>query len=213
MAVKSNRRYDSRRREEQARLTRQAVVQAAEQLFLRDGFAATTVASIAARAGVSAETVYKAFGGKPGLVRAICERALAGDGSVAAETRSDELQHRESDPRVVVRGWGRLSSEVAPRVTPILLLLRAAATTDAQMAELQREMDDRRLSRMTRNARSLAPHLRSGLTLEDAAEVLWTYSSAEIYELLVLKRGWSPDRFGGFIAEAMIAALLPPSES
>ena len=70
-------------------------------------------------------------------------------------------------------------------------------------AELKAELDERRLQRMTHNARSLASHLRPGMTVQDAAEVLWTYSSAEIYDLLVLQRGWSLDRFGTFIAEAM----------
>ena len=55
---------------------------------------------------MSVETVYKTYGGKPGLVRALCERALAGVGPVAAEIRSDELQLRESDPYVIIRGWG-----------------------------------------------------------------------------------------------------------
>ena len=73
--VKPKRRYDSPRRAEQARQTRAAVVEAARRLFLRDGFAATTIAAIAAQAQVSVETIYKAFGGKPGLVRAICATA------------------------------------------------------------------------------------------------------------------------------------------
>jgi AcrR family transcriptional regulator len=63
---------------------------AAQRLFLRDGLAVTTIAWIAAEAGVSAETIYKAFGGQPGLVRAICEAALAGAGLVQAEARSDD---------------------------------------------------------------------------------------------------------------------------
>jgi AcrR family transcriptional regulator len=212
--VNPKRRYDSPRRAEQAKQTRTAVLDCAELLLLRDGFAATTIAAIASAAGVSVETIYKAFGGKPGLVRAICEKALAGEGPVPAETRSDALQREASDPRVIVRGWGRLTTEVAPRVAPILLLLRAAAAADTEMAELHAEMDARRLTRMTRNARTLARggHLRAGITARQAGEVLWTYSSPELYELLVLNRRWSLSRYGEFIAEAIIAAVLP-SES
>ena len=189
MAVKSRRRYDSPRRAEQARQTRAAVTSSAQRLFLRDGFAATTIAAIAAEAGVSAETIYKAFSGKPGLVRAICEQALAGEGPVPAETRSDDLQASEPDPRKIIRGWGRLSAEIAPRVSPILLLLRAAALTDPQMASLREEIEASRLSRMIRNARTLAEggHLRDGMTTEHAGEIMWTYSSPELYELLVVR--------------------------
>lgn len=209
----SKRRYDATRRQEQARQTRATVVDTAARLFLRDGYAATTVAAIATGAGVSVETIYKAFGGKPGLVRAIRDKALAGEGPVPAETRSDQLQASESDPRSIIRGWGALTTEVAPRAAPILLLVRAAATTDPEIARLQAEMDDDRLARMTHNASNLfqAGHLRKGVTVEEAAGVLWTYSSPELYELLVLNRGWPLERYGRFIADAMIAALLPHS--
>jgi AcrR family transcriptional regulator len=208
----SKRRYDSPRRAEQARQTRAAVADAARRLFLRDGFAATTIAAIAAEARVSVETIYKGFGGKPGLVRAICDQALAGEGPVPAETRSDELQLAEPDPRKIIRGWGKLTAEVAPRVSPIVLLLRAAEAADPEVAGLRAELDAGRLRRMTRNARNLAEagHLRAGITAEHAGEVMWTYSSPELYELLVLGRGWPPGRYGAFIADAMIAALLRP---
>jgi AcrR family transcriptional regulator len=162
---------------------------------------------------VSAETIYKGFGGKPGLVRAICEQALAGEGPVPAETRSDELQASEPDPRKIISGWGKLSAEVAPRGSPILLLLRAAALSDPQMASLRAEIEASRLRRMTHNARTLADggHLRDGITAEHAGEIMWTYSSPELYELLVVTRRWPPRKYGEFIAEAMIAALLPPN--
>ena len=95
---------------------------------------------------------------------------------------------------------------------PILLLIRSAAATDHEMAGLRAEMDTSRLSRMTSNARNLAEagHLRDDITVQDAGEVLWTYSSPELYELLVLNRGWPTERYATFIADAMIAALLPP---
>lgn len=211
MAVKGKRPYDSTRRAEQARQTRAAVTGAAQRLFLREGYAATTIAAVAAAAGVSAETIYKAFGGKPGLVRAICEQALAGAGPIPAETRSDTLQVTEPDPRAIIRGWGELSAEVGPRISPLLLLLRAAAASDPQVAGLRAEIDGARLSRMTGNARRLhrAGHLRADITAEHAGEIMWAYSSPELFELLVLRRHWSPAQFGAFIAEAMISALLP----
>src|SRR5579864_4192518 len=150
-SVKARRPYNSTRRQEQARQTRDAILQVARIRFLADGFAPTTIAAIAADAGVSVDTVYKAFGGKPGLVRSICEQALAGEGPVPAETRSDALQASTGDPRVIIRSWGALTTEVAPRVAPILLLIRDAAAADPEMASLQSEMDGQRLDRMTRN--------------------------------------------------------------
>jgi AcrR family transcriptional regulator len=207
---KVKRRYDSARRRRAAVQRRAAVVAAARRLFLRDGFAATTIAAIAADAGVSQETVYKTFGTKMALVRAVREQALAGEGSVDAERRSDRMQAAEKDPRAIIRAWSALLTEVAPQVSPVLLLVRDAAAADPGMARLQAELDASRLTRMTRNARTLHSrgHLRPGITLAAAADVLWACSSPELYELLVIRRRWPIGRYGRFVADAMIASLL-----
>ncbi len=183
---------------------------AARRLFLAEGYAATTIASIANAADVSVDTIYKAFGGKAGLVPAIWDQGLAGSGSIPAWQRSDEMRSLEADPRKVLHNWGTLATEVAPRAAPILLLIRTAAATDPEMAALLEEVDQARLTRMENNARDLYDRgdLREGVTLELARDVLWTYSSAELYDLLVLRRRWPLERYGSFIAEGMIAALL-----
>ena len=208
--VKEKRPYDASRRREQARRNHDRIVDAAERRFLRDGYVVTTIAAVAADADVSADTIYKSFGGKPGLVRAIRTKALEGDGPVPAEQRSDDVHARASDGREVIEAWGALTAEVAPRVAPILLLMRAAAAAGPDGQTLLDELDADRLRRMTQNARRLRAggHLRSGITLAQAADVLWTYSAPELYELLVLRRGWSSKRYGRFVATAMIDALL-----
>ena len=209
--VKSTRRYDTSRRREQARQTRDAVLHAAREQFLEHGYAATTVARIAERAGTSVETVYKAFGGKSGLVRALWDRGLAGRGPIPAPVRSDQLSSTETDPARVLRGWGRFSTEVAPQLAPIVLLIRDASGTDPEMATLLGEVDNQRRRRMRNNARRLQQRgwLRPGITLGQATDILWTYSSTELYELLVIKSGWPVNRYGAFIGDALIAGLLP----
>ncbi len=208
--VKGRRPYDSTRRREQARQTREAILDVARRRFLEDGFATTTIAAIAAEVEVSVDTIYKAFGGKPGLVQAICEMGLAGEGPVHAEARSDALQIAEPDPRAVMRGIGKLAAEVAPRVAPILLLVRDAAARDPDMATLKENLDNQRLERMKHNARNLARagHLSDSITVQHAGEIMWVYSSPELYELLVIARGWRLERFGTFIADALTAVLL-----
>jgi AcrR family transcriptional regulator len=212
-AVNIRRRYDSSGRRERARQAREQIAGIAEDLFMSRGYAATTVAAIAAEARVSVETIYKSFGGKPGLVRAIVEQGLAGAGPVPAEQRSDQIRDTEPDPRRILTAWGAFVTEIAPRTAPVLLLARDAAASDHELAALLDEVSAARLERMTVNARALADadHLRSGITPAEAADVLWTYSSPELYELLVLRRGWSAEHYGRFVAQAMIAALLPPT--
>lgn len=208
--VNGTRTYDSSRRQAQARRNGERVVRVAEQRFLADGYTATPVAAIAAAAGVSVDTIYKTFGGKPGLIRAIVAQALEGEGPIPAEQRSDRLQAEESDPRKIITGWGRFVAEITPRWAPVVLLVRSAAAADPELDTLLDEFDAERLGRMTANARRLhrAGHLHPGVTVSAAADILWTYSSAELYELVVLRRGMSTHRYARFVADAMIAALL-----
>src|SRR5919202_4566292 len=136
---KRPRRYQSPSRDELARRNREAVIDAAERQFLERGYASTSIASVAEEAGVSVQTIYKVFGGKSGLVRAIYERGLLGRGAGAAFERSDAMRARESDPRKIMRQWGALAAEGASVVTPIRVLMRDAAVSGPEMAALVKE--------------------------------------------------------------------------
>jgi len=210
----SRRRYDSSGRQAQARRNQKAILDAAERQFFDSGYGATTVAAIATDAGTSVETVYKAFGGKAGLVRALYDRALRGRERASAYERSDEMAALETDPRTIMRKWGELTTEVATRMTPIRLLIRAAAVTDPEIAALLTAGDGERLERMRHNAEFLADRgsLREDVTTDKATDVLYTCSSLEIYEVLVLQRGWPPPEFARFVADFMMSALLTPTE-
>ena len=212
--VKPKRRYDSTGRQAQARRNRQAILDAAQRQFLEGGYVATTIAAVAAEAGVSVETVYKAFGGKPGLVRAIYDRGLVGPEPVPAYRRADEMRERETDPRAILRTWGTIASEVSSVVSPIERLVRAAAASDHDMAALLQAHNDLRERRARHHARFLKErgYLREGVSVAQATDILWTCTSDELYDLLVTQRGWSPPRFGRFLADFMINALLPPAE-
>jgi AcrR family transcriptional regulator len=209
-AVKGKRSYDASLRREQARRNHDRIIEVAQRRFLRDGYGPTTISAIAKDAGVSVDSIYKSFGGKPGLIRAISARALEGTGPAPAEQRSDELQAREPDPRKLISRWGVFVTEIAPLAAPIMILLRDAAGSHPELRPLLEEVHAGRLRRMTDNARLFAAAglLRPGITVADAANVLWTYSSAELYELLVLRRGMPLKTYGRFVADAMIAALL-----
>ena len=209
--VKSKRRYDSSGRLEQARRNRDAILRAAERQLNEQGYAGATLAAIAAEAGVSVETVYKAFGGKAGLVRALYEQGLAGAGTVPAYERSDAMREREKEPAAVMREWGLLTAEVASLVTPIRLLMRSAAATDQEMARLLEDIENERLQRMRHHARYLKDrgYLRDDVTVGEATDILWVCSSAELYELLVLRRGWPLPRFARYVTQFMTTSLLP----
>ena len=211
-SVKPRRRYDSSRRQEQARHNRSAVLRAAHQLFLEHGFAATTMPAIASTAGVSVQTVYKAFGNKPRLAKAVFDVAMAGDDEPVAMLQRASLGRvrNEHDPRKRLRLYGEFLAEVAPRHVPVQLVIRDAARSDPEAQTVWAELQAERLNGMTLFARALHDDgsLRPGISTSEARDVLWTYNSAELFQLLVLERGWSPKRYGRWIAEALIAALI-----
>lgn len=173
-------------------------------------YARTTVSDIAVETGVSVDTVYKTFGSKPRLVKAVFDAAVAGEEPVTAAERAAAVSREERDPRVRLRRFGAFVTEVMPRAAPVMLVVRAAADTDAGLASVWAEMKSERLASMTRHAQRLSEdgHLRPGVSVEEARDVLWAYCSPELYDLLVRRRGWSDERFGAWIGESYVAALL-----
>lgn len=210
--VKPRRRYDSSGRLEQARHNRRAVLQAARQLFLERGFAAATMPAIASAAGVSVQTVYKAFGNKARLAKAVFDVAMAGDDEPVPMLQRASLGRvrDEPDARKKLRLYGEFLAEVAPRHVPVQLVVRDAAASDPEARVVWAELQAERLKGMTMFARALHDdgHLRPGVSANEARDVLWTCNSAELFQLLVLERGWSPKRYGRWVADALISALL-----
>jgi len=213
-AESKTRAYSSPGRSAQAAATRRRIVTAAREHLLRDGFVAAAMSAIAADAGVSLPSVYKVFGNKAQLAKAVVEDALAGEGAVSAPERAAEVSRSEPDPRRRLRAFGRFVAEVAPRVAPLLIMIKAAASAAPELLPVQQELDDERLASMTRHARQLAAdgHLRPGLSVGRAADILWTYTAPDVFELLVIQRGWSTGYFAQWVAEAYIAALLEPTD-
>ena len=212
--VNPRRTYDASNRQEQARRTRQAVLDAARERFLHDGYARTTVAAIAADAGVSVETVYKSFGNKPGVVKALFDVAVVGDDEPVPMLQREFVARNiaEPDARRKLAAYGEHLAEVAPRANPIQLVVRDAAASDKAAAAVWRQLGAERLGGMTAFATHLheGGHLRAGITMEDARDVLWTMISVEVWDLLVNERGWPVERYGTWVGEQLIAALLPP---
>ena len=211
-AVKPVRRYDSTRRLEQAGHNRSAILEAAHRLFLERGFAGATMPDIASAAGLSVQTVYKAFGNKPGLAKAVFDVAIGGDDEPVpmVERASLTRVRDEPDPRTRFHLYGEFLAEVAPRHVPVQLVIRDAAGSDPDAGAVWAELQAERLRGMAGFARGLHDdgHLRRGISVNEARDVLWTYNSAELFQLLVIERGWSPKRYGRWVADALIAALV-----
>jgi AcrR family transcriptional regulator len=212
--VKERRRYDASRRREAARETRRAIVEAARRLFLERGYTGTTVAAIAAAAGVSHETVYASFGPKPALFRHLVEIALSGTDRLVPGPERDYARQvlAETDPGRLFDIYARAMRETQERLAPLFDVLSDGAQTDPDLRALSDELSERRVGHM----RLLAAHLaeiggiRQGVSVEMAADVIWLLNSSEVFLLLVRDRHWDPDLFERWLAETWKLLLTPP---
>jgi len=209
----SNRRYDSSRRREQARIQRMRVLKSARRLFLDRGYAATTLSAVAAEADVSVETIYKAFRNKAGLLKEVFDLAVAGDDEPVPMVDRDFADRLRSEPdplkKLVI--FAEHMAESMPRAAPIYLLGRAAAASEPEIQTLYSQWKEGQLFGLGALAEHLdqGGHLRPGLSAERARDLLWTIHSTEVYELLVLERGWPVGEYREFLARSAAAALLP----
>jgi AcrR family transcriptional regulator len=217
-SVKGRRRYVSPRRQEQARQTRRSILDAARAVLIERGYGAT-MATIAARAGVSLETVYAVVGSKPVLVQTLIDLALAGGDEELPALERDYVRRIRAEPNAARKLgiYAAALGSIHERLAPLYLLVRAAAATHPEAAALWRTIGQRRAENMLQLAEDLAAAggLRAGVSIEEARDVLWTMNSAEFYDLLVGQRGWSPDRFATWLAGAWQQLLLgqPPARA
>jgi len=204
------RRYDASRRQQQAAEARRAVLTEARRLLLSHGYARTTVPAVATAAGVSAEFVYKNIGAKPALLAAVLDVAVGGDDAPVAFAERDSITRLRTltSAAEVIEGYVHVMAQVQVRVAPLLLL--ASQSADPEAADLVLKADAHRVVGMT----GLAHHLhrlgglRADATVDATRDVLWTYTSAQLYDLLVDRRGWSLQQYKQFVREALAAALL-----
>ncbi len=210
--VKRVRAYDSSRRQHQARQTRAAILEAARGRFLEHGYAATTVGDIAAAVGVSVETVYKAFRNKAGLVKAVFDVAIVGDDEPVPLQQREMVARIQGEPdgRKKLEIYGAAYTERAERAVPVQLLVRDAAASDAGARAVLDLLNQERLTGMTAFSQHLQESkvLRKGVRAADALDMLWLFTAPEVYERLVIERGWSTKRFATWIIQQLVAALL-----
>jgi AcrR family transcriptional regulator len=209
--VKS-RSYNDARRQAQSAATRQRIVDAGRELMLERGYRATTIAAVAAKAGVNADTVYELVGRKPMLLRELIEQALSGtDHPVVAEEREHIKAIRaEPDPATKLALYARATRQTHARMAPLFLALRDAASTEPEANEVWQEISNRRAANMRKFVTDIrdAGGLRSDLSISDAADTVWATNSPELFVLLTIERGWSPTRYERWLADSWRRLLL-----
>jgi AcrR family transcriptional regulator len=212
-AVKPRRRYESRRRKEGAEQTRRDIVMAAGTLFRERGYG-VPMPDIAREAGVVVETVYRIFGRKPGLFRAVVDALLAG-GPARAEVAVGERPAiraviDEPDPHRKVELYAATQPGIHRRAGPLLRALRDAKARDPELEKLWGELETWRRDGQGQFVEHLAEGgaLRRDRPIAEASDILWTLTSLAVWDLLVGERGWTAKRYEAWLAAALTGELL-----
>lgn len=204
--------YSSAVREQKARATRARIIEAAGRLFLTKGYAGSSVESIAAGAGVAAETVYLHFGTKPKLLAALLDIALAGDDAPVALLDRTWMRSvlRIPDAPGRVRALARNTRRMLDRLGPIHAVMRSAAPLEPEIAELARLHARRRIQGQATLVEWIAEPagLRPGLSQGEATERFFALTSPELHHLFARELGWSARRYEQWLTGALLAELL-----
>ncbi len=204
------RRYGSTRRAEQARETRIRIIRAAHDLFISEGYGRTTMARVAADAGVAVETVYAAFRNKPELLRQVWYATFRGDEEDVRLLDRPEIRAvlAEPDLSTRLRAHADVLTPVFRRITPLFRALQGAATSEPAAAALLAEFDGRRLDAAGRYARAAAATGQLAVSEEECRDLLAATLDGALWHRLVAERGWSDDRFAQMLSTLWVAALV-----
>jgi AcrR family transcriptional regulator len=213
LVTQVKRSYDASGRRERARARRLAVLLSARDLFERDGYRATTVAAIAARASVSAESVYKSFGTKAALAKAVFDVVIAGDDEPVpvAERPAVKALQREPDVRRKIAMFVEGLAQRQARSAKVQIFIRDSRHVDEALVPVWAKLNEEGVAGMSMLGRHLLEtgQLRPGTDLQEVADVLWNYLAIDHYERLVLGRGWSLERYTNWLTDAITHAVCP----
>jgi AcrR family transcriptional regulator len=207
------RKYDSTRRKAQARETRQKIAESARSLFFKRGYSGTTINAIAHAARVAPETVYAVFGSKCRILSHLMDISIGGDDQpihLLDRPEPQEVLH-DTDPQRQIRMFSHGITEIMLRAAPLFEVVRTAAKTEKNIAELLQHLLKERLENMARVVEHIARNtsLREGMEGSRAAELIWTITSPEVFLLLTRDLNYSADQYTDWLQSTLIRQLLP----
>ena len=194
------------------RFARRAVIDAARTLFLERGYGATTIEAISAGSEVPPATVYRLFSSKRGILKALLDVSIVGDDEQVpmAERPYIQLMLADPDPKKTVASFVSVATEVNARTASIYRILTSASASDADAASLLDALTRQRQQGQGLVARALTRRraLRRALGERDAGDIIHALASPEVYKLLIIDRGWSPERYELWLTDTLVNQLL-----
>jgi AcrR family transcriptional regulator len=205
------------RRTQKALATRRRILEAAERLFVRDGYATTTIAAIADQADVAVQTVYAVFGTKRSILSELFTVRVVGDDDAAPLKDRDDWRAMEAKtkPRRQLELLAAIATRIGERMGALYDVLAGAAGSDPEIADLYRRQQQRRYNDQRRVARSLARKgaLRPGLSEARATDIMWAVANPTMHHRLVAERRWATDEYERWLAHVLTCSLLQPERA
>ena len=215
MSESVKRRYSSTRRQEQAGQTRLRILASAHDLFVAQGYGRTTIAEIAATAGVSVETIYAAFRNKPTLLRHVWFTSFRGDEEDVRFVDRPEVRAVLAEPDLATR-FGRhavVATAVFRRINPLLVALQGAAASEPAAAAMLAEWDEGRLDACATYAEAAAATRQLAVSEAECREVLAATMDGALWQRLVAESGWADERFAAWLGRLWITQLATPPDA
>lgn len=207
------RKYHSNRRQDQARETKRRILDAALTLFTRYGYTGATIEAIAQEADVSPLTIFASFGNKVTLLAELVATSVGGDDHSIPLLQQPGPQAviQETDPIRKIKLFTQGITDILDRVHPLFDVMRMAAKTEPDIADLLHNRLDARFKNLSLFVSSLSAHttLRDGLNDQSATETVWAIAGPDMYRLLTTDRGWSKEQYAQWLSDALIRLLLP----
>jgi AcrR family transcriptional regulator len=207
--AKAPRRYQSERRRQTADDTRRRILDASRALFSRDGIDCVTVEKIAARAKVATSTVYALFKSKAGILRELTRDAIFSAQYHAATAQIDGTR----DPIALLKLTAKVARTIYENEAREIGLLRGASMFSAELKKLENEFETLRFELQRARIELLFENalLPDGMSVDAARRIMWMYTSRDVYRMMVVDGGWSPDHFEEWLANTLVSALTKPA--
>ena len=209
------RKYNSTRRQEQARETRRRILDAALTLFTRHGYSGATIEAIAQEAGVSPLTIFGVFGNKVTVLTELVAASVGGDDQPIPllQRPGPQAVLQETNPVRKIERFAQDISDILERVHPLFEIMRMAAKTEPDIADLLNNRLEARFRNLSVFVASLSTQasLRDGLDELSATETVWAIAGPDMYRLLTIDRGWTKEHYSQWLGDSLIRLLLPLS--
>lgn len=198
-------------RAERAAATRARILEAARAEFIAQGYHGTVMTAVAARAGVSVQMLYFAFGAKPKLFLAALEVAVLGEDATPPPMTAGWAAALEAPTATeVVASFIRGVADVFRRAGPLSAVSQVAAELEPEIAAVGAEQERLRADGYREIVRAAAARgrYRPGVDEDAATDVLLSLYSPAMYVELTERRGWSHERVIDWLAETVPGLIV-----